>query len=731
MANKENSKSKNPDKIIFIGSKLEAESTFRTPRWSLSYNFPWNPDPLCNGNNYDIYDEMIDDDQIKSALSVKKDMVVNTGWEIDCEDEKVKDGVTKALQHINESSGLDTTFDDILRDMLSSYDYGFSLSEPVYMIKDGIYWYKSIKTRVPHGFRFILDDAGNVIHIIQETDKQGDKQFKPNQFIHHVYNMKFGNPYGTSDLRSAYNNWIAKKFIVRMFAIYVERYASGTIVAKYPKNAGDDEINKVFEIAKSIQNTTSLAIPDDYVMDVLEAKKDASDIYLKALDYYNMMIARSVLVPDLLGLGGSQTSGGSFALGEKQFEVFLGTIKKDRSSLEKKVTMKLIRPLVMANWGDIPCVFKFIPYSEGDTAKNLDIWVKAVSGQSPVYKPTDEEINHFRKTTGFPEGDVNRSEPIQVNPNPEPNPPKQPKNPIEPKKELDAPEGDEDDNILKYQFRDFTSYEKKVDFQSANGIFVTDTKNQLKDMNVMAEKVIDGLIKDVKEKNLLNKLNINKIDSLKAKNTQPMAQSLKKYYDEVYIGSTNLAKKEVKSDEPDKFAINMTSEEFLKLIESEAFSSIGDYATNMTKQSKNIVRHAIKDGLGTDATVKLLKESLEGYSDKWLNTVVRTKTTEIYNEARKRYWETDEFAKQIIVAYQWSSILDDRTSEICRYMDGKIFGVAESESIKPPAHFNCRSVLVPITRFEDFKKNPKSDFTPNKLTEKGGTLLFPGSSKAK
>jgi len=65
------------------GSVLEAESIFLSPDYPDSYLFPWNPDSLVSGNNYKIYDEMRDDDQVKVAIALKKDMVVNTGWEID------------------------------------------------------------------------------------------------------------------------------------------------------------------------------------------------------------------------------------------------------------------------------------------------------------------------------------------------------------------------------------------------------------------------------------------------------------------------------------------------------------------------------------------------------------------------------------------------------------------------------------------------------------------------
>ena len=65
----------NPGKQSFAGPKLEAESLFLSPYYPDSYIFPWNPDSLVRNNNYTIYDEMKDDDQVKVAMSLKKDMV--------------------------------------------------------------------------------------------------------------------------------------------------------------------------------------------------------------------------------------------------------------------------------------------------------------------------------------------------------------------------------------------------------------------------------------------------------------------------------------------------------------------------------------------------------------------------------------------------------------------------------------------------------------------------------
>jgi NAD+--asparagine ADP-ribosyltransferase len=89
---------------------------------------------------------------------------------------------------------------------------------------------------------------------------------------------------------------------------------------------------------------------------------------------------------------------------------------------------------------------------------------------------------------------------------------------------------------------------------------------------------------------------------------------------------------------------------------------------------------------------------------------VRTKHTEVLNKGRLEFFENSG----MVSGYQYSAIMDDQTSDICRGLHGKKFKVGE-EPI-PPMHFNCRSILIPITKFEDFKpsktvgKIPIQDF---------------------
>ena len=73
----------------------------------------------------------------------------------------------------------------------------------------------------------------------------------------------------------------------------------------------------------------------------------------------------------------------------------------------------------------------------------------------------------------------------------------------------------------------------------------------------------------------------------------------------------------------------------------------------------------------------------------------------------------------VVQGYQYSAILDDRTTDICAGLHGKKF--RKGEEPIPPMHFNCRSVLIPITAFEEFApdtqvgEQPIQDFIKNNV----------------
>lgn len=716
---------------------MEAHTIFRSPYFPDSYLFPYNPDPLCPGNNYDIYDEMSMDDQCKAAVALKADMVVNTGWEIDCENPKVKEQVEKSLQCIHEVDPLQSSFDDALRELLSAYRYGFSLAEPVFMLgKDGMYRHRTILVRPPHTFQFNIDEKGQVEKVVQMT-QNGPKDFDPSRFIHHTYQSQFGNPYGTSDFQAAHQAWVAKKHFMKMYCVFGERFATPTVVGKYEKNADPNDVTKLFNTLKKLQFNTTLVMPDDAQVDFLQVNgSSAQDFYTQAIDMCNTWIARAILVPDLLGISGSKTKEGSLALGSKQFEVFMGTILKDRESLAKKITMKLVRPLVLANFGDIECKFKFKPYTDDKQGENLKMWLEAVKAK--IWDPNPQEIEYFRSAVKFPDGPVVVSGPQEIDPEtglPIPGTGKPvEKEPVvskDPKKNPPAPEKDEKaekPQERKYR-RERTAYEAKMDFAKIEEEMDAAESDLLPTLKETTTKMYLDLVEQIRSRGVVRNFKPEVINDIKPRFLRDMNDAVRATFKDMFRKSVEIARVELFPRGSKKFiADDILPKEYLDILSAETFELVGNYSNDITKRAKALLIRGVKDGVGEGEVVKLLRDEMKANTDRWIATTARTKTTEIYNAARKTYWDNDPIAKELIVAYQFSAINDDRVSEVCKSLDQKVFTKGElTNIITPPLHFNCRSLLVPVTRYEDY--TPSREPSVESLREKGANLLAVGEDK--
>ena len=114
------------------------------------------------------------------------------------------------------------------------------------------------------------------------------------------------------------------------------------------------------------------------------------------------MIARSMLVPDLLGYSGSETGGGSYSLGQSQFEMFYSNLEQIRIDLTRIINKEIIYPLVAWNFGNkYKAELKFEKVDPEQKRISMELWLKAVStGKVPV---TDQHINWFLNNVEAPE----------------------------------------------------------------------------------------------------------------------------------------------------------------------------------------------------------------------------------------------------------------------------------------------------------------------------------------
>ena len=112
------------------------------------------------------------------------------------------------------------------------------------------------------------------------------------------------------------------------------------------------------------------------------------------------------------------------------------------------------------------------------------------------------------------------------------------------------------------------------------------------------------------------------------------------------------------------------------------------------KKSEQIVQ-TIRDGIAlgdANGTIQTAVKNLAPMQRSQAATIVRTVANHVSVQARDVVMREN---KNIFTGYEWVSTLDARTSLICMNRDGLIYPF-KPDSPKPPAHFGCRSTIIPI-----------------------------------
>lgn len=712
-----------PNLVVELYTGVSERTVEESAWYWKSQQKPYNSDDLYRKTgDYRIYEEMLVDDQVKTCVQIKRDLIVGSGWTIkgrvsdDSHDEIIKD-VRTALEDDPEVG-----IEDMCEEILSGDSFGFSLSEKLFRNRDdGSLTLRNIKTRHPSTWLIHTDKHGNVTKYEQQGRSE-NLTIDPKSLIHYVNNRAFQNPYGTSDLRAAYNAYFIKRQVVKWYAMFLEKHASPTPIGRYDSGVDQAAVDAIFLALKKLQTATAMTIPKTIEMDYLESKSNG-EAYEKALNIFNMFIGRAMMIPDLLGFQGSETGGGSYALGKDQIRILFLHILRRRRTLEALINKHVVWPIIVYNHGfveDYP-QFKLNPISDEQVEGFVKLWLECVKGKT--YKPSDQEINHFRKIVQFPEGDVEReAPPVTIGPDGKPIAPKEGAvddngKPIAPDAGDDdavpasgkdagepsgkEPEGEKDGKKGKpkaFAAKVFEQcageYDKKVDYAGISSSMDRFKSRVLDEAMPIVRRVFESLYDQIKAKKILQTQDNSKLESLKTPYLRELNSLLRSALRDGWKEGRAIGQREILKG---AFRAPLPDDAFLQYLENETFQYVGDWGYNVTKKARVTILEAIRDGKPLSAVLDLLDE--EGVTDSMvsLERFARTKFTDVMNRGRVAAFNDSG----VVAAYQYSAILDDRTTPICAGLHGKIF--KNGDEPIPPMHFNCRSLLVPITKYEAFE----------------------------
>lgn len=167
----------------------------------------------------------------------------------------------------------------------------------------------------------------------------------------------------------------------------------------------------------------------------------------------------------------------------------------------------------------------------------------------------------------------------------------------------------------------------------------------------------------------------------------------------------------------------------------KAFWITGIIKEDILKAAKAYLFNWAKEHLGTAEAGEGFEEGLYNTLREWLpvrdsagrtinqasrsEVIARTNIMDMYNHSRLSMLQRQELAKWVL-AYRYTAILDSATTPICRHLHGKIFTKETLNGYNPPVHFNCRSMLLPVTRLDSGWKREMDGQGPITVTPQEG-----------
>ena len=312
----------------------------------------YSGDELLSKKGLAIYDEMQNDSQVRSCLNTKKFAILSKGWDIqpasdDPQDMEIAAFVKYCLEDMRGS------VQDVLFNIMDALAKGFSVCEINYrMIPDGRYkgmvGLESIKAKNPASFDFDMDEFLNVRNLAL-TVENTHADLPIEKFIIFTYMPSYEQPYGQSDLRSAYKHWWSKDLIMRFWNQYLEKFGMPTAKGSYRRGMPKEQQDDLLRVLDKIQQETAIVVPEDVTIELLEAQRGGEAGYRDSIEFHNRQIAKAILGQTLSSDEGLRS--GSYAMAKVHLDVLYFYLQKLKRDLEETVMREqLIRRLVDFNF---------------------------------------------------------------------------------------------------------------------------------------------------------------------------------------------------------------------------------------------------------------------------------------------------------------------------------------------------------------------------------------------
>lgn len=330
-----------------------------------------------------IYDECERDGHAYAVLNKRRMAVVARDWVVEPAsasrtDKKAADLVRAQLAALN--------FDKLTTDQLDATLKGYAVGEVMWERDGSLIVAKKVIPRDQR--RFTFDVAGLPRLLVRENLLTGI-ELPPRKFICHSFGGKDENPHGLGLGSKLYWYCWFKRQVLSSWLIFIEKFASPTVIGEYPPGTPLAEQRRLLSIAGAIAQEAAVAIPQGLVLRLMEAGRTGGEgAYERFLRYCDEQISECVLGETL---STNQGTGGSQAATETHDGVRKELAKADADLLSPTLRESIVTWIVELNMPDAapPTVYRdFSEPEDLDARADRDVKIKALG-----YVPTQAYID--------------------------------------------------------------------------------------------------------------------------------------------------------------------------------------------------------------------------------------------------------------------------------------------------------------------------------------------------
>lgn len=394
------------------------------------------------------------------------------------------------------------------------------------------------------------------------------------------------------------------------------------------------------------------------------------------IKFHDSQISKSMLA-QFIDLGSVSSDSGSRALGGSQIDLYLAWLQGLQIKIEDAIN-SVIAILIDMNFGTgkYP-VFKFNPIRD-DKKEMLYAVFKDFATKGRLKETTIKGIvERVSEDVGldYEETEYDAEE-VQTQTQPE----MQQEIPL-PEKNTELAEVDVMSQRLLYPDEERADFEKirsrldAIQLAIASALATWIGANETDILDAVTRSMRTGDFREILQ---LGTLSVSEVEAIFRNELIPFYEYIKvKAADEIDVTTPT------------------TSTEQRNLLNIMIAQNAAKFIEDMRNAVVNITRDSLAKKGDAEMARQAVAEELNKFKGEKASLVADQNAVNVMNQSRMYVFNENN---ELITGYRYTAVLDSRTTEYCRSLDGKVFSVDDPRlaTIWPPNHFRCRSTMTAI-----------------------------------